>query len=357
MPQWVVIASLADVPPQGRKLCEAAGKRLAIFRDGDEIVVIDNHCPHRGGSIGAGPLSARELTCPWHGLKFNLQSGVCVEPASLCLVRWPVQVIGDEIQIDIDAEQTAASGIHRYLVRYGVPGHVGRFGSLRCLDCRRGDRVLVLTDRGEEVGEVLVAAEDYDASDKRAPAGEVLRVLSAEDSTAWETLCEERELLRGQVAAKLEVLAPQMVVLDVELTFDRAALIVYHPLQATESLGPLAVALGEVTTDVASHTRVQFETLGVDASRKTASAAARGANDSGDDDMRGPYERLKYDFRRVWECPVCRHRERTSGAVTATFCPCQANEPAVKQVPMKLIEDGARRTDGKAMPVRKSTLP
>ena len=63
--------------------------------------------------------------------------------------------------------------------------------------------------------------------------------------------------------------------------------------------------------------------------------------------MRGPYERLKYDFRRVWECPVCHRRERTGGEVTSCVCHCQRKaEPRERKV-MRLVEDGARRTDGK----------
>lgn len=59
--------------------------------------------------------------------------------------------------------------------------------------------------------------------------------------------------------------------------------------------------------------------------------------------MKGPYERLKYDLRRVWECPVCSHKERTTGAVTAQICGCQAKLPTAEQKPMRLIEDGPRR--------------
>jgi len=86
--------------------------------------------------------------------------------------------------------------------------------------------------------------------------------------------------------------------------------------------------------------------------------------------MKGPYERLKYDLRRVWECPVCRARVRTGGNVTSLLCeggpdgaahapqstpqPDQAgaaNDSSAPQaesttsrfVVMKLIEDGVRR--------------
>ena len=102
--------------------------------------------------------------------------------------------------------------------------------------------------------------------------------------------------------------------------------------------------------------RVQFETLVADSTRTTAAAHPKNQAPSGDNDMRGPYERTKYDFRRVWECPVCHHRERTAGSVTSIFCACQAKEEKTKQLPMKLIDDGPRRTDGKTLPPRKPGL-
>jgi hypothetical protein len=59
--------------------------------------------------------------------------------------------------------------------------------------------------------------------------------------------------------------------------------------------------------------------------------------------MRGPYERLKYDLRRVWECPVCKRRERTPGTVTYRHCQCQMKQLDGRPVVMKLVEDGVQR--------------
>ncbi|WP_254513270.1 hypothetical protein [Anatilimnocola floriformis] len=58
--------------------------------------------------------------------------------------------------------------------------------------------------------------------------------------------------------------------------------------------------------------------------------------------MKGPFERLKYDLRRIWECPKCGAKVRTDGAATTQFCRCGKNNtnPAV---PMKLVGDGPRR--------------
>ena len=59
--------------------------------------------------------------------------------------------------------------------------------------------------------------------------------------------------------------------------------------------------------------------------------------------MKGPYERLKYDLRRLWECPVCKRRERTSGAVTFRFCACATKQPGGQPVVMLLVADGPQR--------------
>jgi hypothetical protein len=59
--------------------------------------------------------------------------------------------------------------------------------------------------------------------------------------------------------------------------------------------------------------------------------------------MKGPYERLKYDLRRLWECPVCKRRERTDGTVTFRFCPCGTKKEGGQPVVMQLIADGPQR--------------
>jgi hypothetical protein len=59
--------------------------------------------------------------------------------------------------------------------------------------------------------------------------------------------------------------------------------------------------------------------------------------------MKGPFERLKYDLRRIWECPACGAKQRTDGSVTTRFCNC--GKPNTNPlVAMKLVSDGPRRT-------------
>lgn len=347
---WIEVAQLEELAEGQRKLCDVGGQRVALVRQQGEVIAIENRCPHRGGPVGAGPLEGSKLTCPWHGLAFGLEDGVCVSQPTLCLTKYPTRILGGAIEVDTTHAPILSPAIHRYLVRYGSPGYVGRFGSIERIACARGDKVLVATDRGLELGEVLVLPEQFDPADERHPAGEVVRQQVDDERPAY----DHQRVAQLRSAAEQYLASHRCVVLDAESTFDGQTFIVYHAGEASVALGPLAASLAAEL----GVPRVQFETVQADATRKVASAAP-GPNNPGkeDDEMRGPYERLKYDFRRVWECPVCHHRERTAGSVTSHFCNCQAKEPVTRQLPMRLIEDGPRRTDGKVLPQRKSTLP
>jgi len=68
--------------------------------------------------------------------------------------------------------------------------------------------------------------------------------------------------------------------------------------------------------------------------------------------MKGPYERLKYDLRRVFECPRCHRRVRMPGNVTFVACSCSGNTSSPESVWMRLVEDDSRRTDGRQLAVR-----
>jgi hypothetical protein len=59
--------------------------------------------------------------------------------------------------------------------------------------------------------------------------------------------------------------------------------------------------------------------------------------------MKGPYERLKYDLRRLWECPACKRRERTAGSITFRHCSCRLKQLDGKPVVMQLVEDDIQR--------------
>jgi len=65
--------------------------------------------------------------------------------------------------------------------------------------------------------------------------------------------------------------------------------------------------------------------------------------------MKGPWQRIKYDGRRLWACPVCQHRQRATGEVTSLMCDCQKNRQDGQAVWMTLVDEG--------FPLAKVALP
>lgn len=118
----------------------------------------------------------------------------------------------------------------RFVVRYGSTRFVAEFGSKGRENFPRGREVVVRTERGLEVGEVLCLASDrtrefLGASDAR---GQILRELNEEDSHKRDEL---RLRERDEFVACAAIIAEhklQMQLVDVEHLFGGERLICYY---------------------------------------------------------------------------------------------------------------------------------
>jgi nitrite reductase/ring-hydroxylating ferredoxin subunit len=73
------IGSLDDYSDGAAVARDVDGLGVVVWRDGEEVCVVRNHCPHLGLSLTKGPggMHAEEgaITCPWHASRFDLCSG------------------------------------------------------------------------------------------------------------------------------------------------------------------------------------------------------------------------------------------------------------------------------------------
>ncbi|MCE9553243.1 MAG: Rieske (2Fe-2S) protein [Planctomycetes bacterium] len=72
---WTTLCNLTDLEEGQGKYVEIDGFRLAVFLHEAKVYVIDNECPHAGGSLAAGPVIDGCAVCPWHGWPFHLATG------------------------------------------------------------------------------------------------------------------------------------------------------------------------------------------------------------------------------------------------------------------------------------------
>jgi cell fate regulator YaaT (PSP1 superfamily) len=119
------------------------------------------------------------------------------------------------------------------LVRYGVIPEVGRFPCSLETPPSRGERVVLLTHRGQQVGVVLqtLPAPPPTGSDAETPAESagpsIVRVATVEDLQSDEQLRSEAQALFSQWQRQFGDWNLQLELLDLEWTLDRGKLVVY----------------------------------------------------------------------------------------------------------------------------------
>ena len=96
------VATVQEIPPGRGKEVTVGGKTLAVFNDGGKFYALDNECTHSGGPLAEGDCEGGAVQCPWHGAHFSLTTGdVLSPPARRGVKAYPVQVVGDEVQVDV----------------------------------------------------------------------------------------------------------------------------------------------------------------------------------------------------------------------------------------------------------------
>jgi cell fate regulator YaaT (PSP1 superfamily) len=147
----------------------------------------------------------------------------------------------------------------KFLVRHGAMRFLGEFTSAAASAVRRGDTVIVRTDRGQEVGEVLCPATPQAVSAIPEPTrGDILRVATADDRAK---IAHLRDIQRKEFAAAEGLIARHrlaMQLVDVEHLFGGERIIFYF-------LAEHRVDFRELVKSMARefHTRIELRQIGV----------------------------------------------------------------------------------------------
>jgi len=98
---FVKVASLAALPEGESTEAIVDGHPYAVCHAGGEIHCLDGECPCTGGPLSQGAVRHGFLVCPWHGWRFDYNTGVCAYDDSIHIATFPVKVDGDDIYVDV----------------------------------------------------------------------------------------------------------------------------------------------------------------------------------------------------------------------------------------------------------------
>ena len=72
---WTSLCDHDELVEGRGKYVEIGGFQLAVFLHQGHCYVIDNTCPHAGGSLAGGEIEDGCVLCPWHYWAFRLDNG------------------------------------------------------------------------------------------------------------------------------------------------------------------------------------------------------------------------------------------------------------------------------------------
>ena len=103
-------------------IVDVKGSKVAIYQFKGRYYAYENVCAHEGGPVAEGltvgdveckvspegklmdeyfSKENMDIVCPWHGVQYDLQTGVCRADGRLKLVSYEVIVDGDDVRIII----------------------------------------------------------------------------------------------------------------------------------------------------------------------------------------------------------------------------------------------------------------
>ena len=71
----VVVGRAAEIPEGKMTHVTAGGQEILVANIAGSFFASSNTCTHAGAELHEGELNGKELTCPWHGAKWDLSTG------------------------------------------------------------------------------------------------------------------------------------------------------------------------------------------------------------------------------------------------------------------------------------------
>ena len=97
----VKVAEVGQVAPGTGRVVEVGGRTIALYNVDGSFYALDDTCTHRGGPLGLGRLRGTIVTCPWHGMQFDVRTGCGVSDLSTPVRTYAVHVRAGDVLIDL----------------------------------------------------------------------------------------------------------------------------------------------------------------------------------------------------------------------------------------------------------------
>jgi 3-phenylpropionate/trans-cinnamate dioxygenase ferredoxin subunit len=100
MSDWVDVARVGEIEPNGHMLIDVDDVPIAVFNIDGEYLAVEDLCSHEEYPIADGEVESGTIACPAHGAKFCLRTGEALTaPAYAPINTFPVRIEDGMIQV------------------------------------------------------------------------------------------------------------------------------------------------------------------------------------------------------------------------------------------------------------------
>jgi len=101
---WTRVAGTGDLTDDEPLAVVVDGRKIALYRSGDEFFATDNVCTHAYALLSDGFLEDGCIECPLHQARFDIRTGKALcAPATLDLATHPVKVDGEDLLVGLQS--------------------------------------------------------------------------------------------------------------------------------------------------------------------------------------------------------------------------------------------------------------
>ena len=100
---WCLVTALAEIPERGALDLKLAGHKLLLSRQGETVQCFRNACSHLGVPIDGNECEDGILTCPYHGFRYELNTGNCLTAPAVPLQPYPVKLQNGQVFVQLGA--------------------------------------------------------------------------------------------------------------------------------------------------------------------------------------------------------------------------------------------------------------
>jgi nitrite reductase (NADH) small subunit len=114
------VAKISQVSPGKPYVVQVGERKFGIYKLRNEYLAYENECTHEGGPVIEGELLGHnecdvgengrrlgehfsdekfDIVCPWHGIQYDLETGVCTADNRRRLTAIEVLVDGEDIKL------------------------------------------------------------------------------------------------------------------------------------------------------------------------------------------------------------------------------------------------------------------